>query len=111
MFLTGLSADLHSTWRYSTSASRGSGAATTSMVEQTFAYRQALGAGELDVGARRLADGPPLPEPSPGANQRRRAEIVEHALFAARTARVADPAAVQEQAQRQRRPLLFQHRR
>src|SRR6266849_4756845 len=88
MFLTGMSADLQSTWRYATSVSLGSGDATTDMIEQTFG-----GLGGSD----------PVRRDEP----RGRTEVVHDALVALRPARDAHPAPMKDQSQREPRPLLF----
>src|SRR5215472_16270494 len=108
MFFTGFSADLHSICWYSTSARRGSRAATSISLEQTFGQRSSA---ELDVRVRRFSDRPAPTQPSSGPQQRRRAEVVEHALLAHRTPRVAYATAVQDQPQRKRCPLFRWHHR
>src|SRR5438045_9758980 len=98
MFLTGLSADLHSTAWYSTSTRRASTPAIATILEQTFVVARCELPGHLDVRVRRLAYRFALAQTPPGAGQGRRAEVVEDALLATRPARVADAAAMKDQA-------------
>src|SRR5438105_3088216 len=78
---TALSADLHGCSTYSTLVFRASGCSTR-LDSRTFVR---------------------------WARERGRAEVIQHALLAKRSSGVADPPAVQDQPQREVRPLLRRH--
>src|SRR6266446_4029306 len=111
--LTGFRADLQLISRYSTSVTRASGTSIGPMIEQMFAAvvnRQGWMPARIRVEFpqagrrgrdRKIEGGPPRGVsaffPALRARGRRRAEVVEDALLAARAARDANPAAVQDQ--------------
>src|SRR5713101_7631541 len=104
MPLTLLRADLHWISTYSTPVRRGSGASTLPIIEQTFALVL-----RGRVGGKRYVRSGPTRRLRPCGG--RRAEVVEDALLAPRPPRDAYPPPMQDQPQRQPRPLLLRHHR